>query len=205
VSGKEDIMSALHRIQQFARFIPIAAVLAAVPATAVAATPSTSSSTASTGCATVYWGSLAKTSSAHTTDQITNVRAGQHACYDRLVIDLNGVGSGAVGYDVRYVDHVYAQGSGKVVPLAGGAQIEVVVHAPTYNPNTGSATYRPANPQKLVNVAGYSTFRQVAYGGSFEGETTIGLGVRARLPMKAFVLDGPGAGQRLVIDVQHHW
>jgi hypothetical protein len=56
-----------------------------------------------------------------------------------------------------------------------------------------------------VNVAGYSTFRQVAFTGSFEGQTLIGLGVRARLPMRAFVLDGPGDGSRLVIDVAHRW
>lgn len=56
-----------------------------------------------------------------------------------------------------------------------------------------------------MNVAGYSTFRQVALAGSFEGETTIGLGVRARLPMRVIVLDGPGSGSRLVIDVAHRW
>ncbi|HEY8820344.1 MAG TPA: hypothetical protein VIM49_00085 [Dermatophilaceae bacterium] len=52
---------------------------------------------------------------------------------------------------------------------------------------------------------GFSTFRQIASGGSFEGYTTIGLGVRARLPMRAFVLAGPGTGSRVVIDVAHHW
>ena len=69
----------------------------------------------------------------------------------------------------------------------------------------GRPTYRPANPNELVNVTGYSTFRQVASGGSFEGYTTIGLGVRARLPFRTFVLPGPGAGSRLVIDVGHRW
>jgi hypothetical protein len=54
-------------------------------------------------------------------------------------------------------------------------------------------------------VAGFSTFRQVAYGGSYEGYTTIGLGVRARLPFRVFVLSGPGTGARLVIDVAHRW
>ena len=57
----------------------------------------------------------------------------------------------------------------------------------------------------LTNVAGYSTFRQVAYAGSFEGQTTIGLGVRARLPFRVFTLAGPGSDTRLVIDVAHHW
>ena len=56
-----------------------------------------------------------------------------------------------------------------------------------------------------MNVSGFDTFRQVASGGSFEGYTTVGLGVRARLPFRTFVLPGPGAGSRLVIDVAHRW
>jgi hypothetical protein len=56
-----------------------------------------------------------------------------------------------------------------------------------------------------VNVTGFTTFRQIATGGSFEGQTTFGLGVRARLPFRAFVLAGPGTGARLVIDVAHTW
>ena len=35
--------------------------------------------------------------------------------------------------------------------------------------------------------------------------TGIGLGVRARLPYRVFVLDGSGGGSRLVIDVAHRW
>jgi hypothetical protein len=45
----------------------------------------------------------------------------------------------------------------------------------------------------------------LASAGSFEGQTTIGLGVRARLPFRVFTLDGPGNGSRIVIDVAHHW
>ena len=66
-------------------------------------------------------------------------------------------------------------------------------------------TYRPANEKELVNVAGYRTFRQVAWAGDFEGQTTIGLGVRARLPMRAFVLSSPDGGHRVVVDVAHRW
>ncbi len=41
--------------------------------------------------------------------------------------------------------------------------------------------------------------------GTFEGQTQVALGVRGRLPFRAFVLDGPGDGARLVIDVAHKW
>jgi hypothetical protein len=41
--------------------------------------------------------------------------------------------------------------------------------------------------------------------GSFEGLTTIGLGVRAKLPFRVFTLNGPDGHSRLVIDVAHRW
>ena len=54
-------------------------------------------------------------------------------------------------------------------------------------------------------VTGFSTFRQVSWAESQEGLTAVGLGVRARLPFRVFVLDGPGAGSRVVVDVAHRW
>jgi len=57
----------------------------------------------------------------------------------------------------------------------------------------------------IVDVSRYRTFRQIGWGGSFEGQTTIGLGVRARLPFRVLVLNGPGSGSRLVVDVAHRW
>jgi hypothetical protein len=45
----------------------------------------------------------------------------------------------------------------------------------------------------------------VAFVSDFEGQTTFGLGVRARLPFRVLRLAGPGSGQRLVIDVAHRW
>ena len=61
----------------------------------------------------------------------------------------------------------------------------------TYDTTTGAPTYVPADRNELVNVTGWRTFRQVAYGGSFEGYTTIGVGLRARLPFRVFTLSGP--------------
>jgi hypothetical protein len=45
----------------------------------------------------------------------------------------------------------------------------------------------------------------MAWAGSFEGQTTIGVGVRARLPMRTFVLSSTGGGYRVVVDVAHRW
>lgn len=88
--------------------------------------------------------------------------------------------------------------------LAGAADLQITLNAPAYD-DSGRATYSPARPNTAVNVAGYRTFRQVALAGSFEGETTLGLGVRARLPMRVTVLIGPGSGSRIVVDVAHRW
>jgi len=162
----------------------------------------------------IYWGSLAKTGSATgapdwstvPTDgsAVDNVRAGQHDCYDRLVIDVLG---SRPGYRVQYVDAIAeysVDGRGPSIPLQGGAFLEVVV--PT---NIGDADgyqmFSPMNRYQLVNVAGWRTFRQVVEVGYYEIQRQLGLGVRRRLPFRAFTLDGPDDHSRLVIDVAHRW
>lgn len=163
----------------------LAAAVALTTTSAVAAAPASAAS-----CA-VTWGSLAKTSAPLATGRITAVRAGHHTCYDRLVVDMTRA---APGYDVRYVRTVYAEGSGHPVPVAGGARLAVVVKK--------GATSVPAMP----SVAGYPTFKQVRWAGSFEGYTTIALGVRARLPFRVFTIrDTATNTSRLVIDVAHRW
>ncbi|MFJ5958405.1 hypothetical protein ACIQC5_20900 [Paenarthrobacter sp. NPDC092416] len=149
----------------------------------------------------IMWGSLAKADADMSAAQVTNVRTGQQPCYDRLVIDLAGK---VAGYSVRYVPVVVQDGSGFEIPMLGDADLQVVVTAPSYNHN-GQPTYTPAAKAELSNVAGYQTFRQVVFAGSFEGYTSIGLGVRARLPFRVFTLDGPDGGSRLVVDVAHRW
>ena len=150
----------------------------------------------------IVWGSLTKSGSVETAPNLIGVRAGRHDCYDRLVLDLRG-GSSA-GFHVSYVDAVYTNASGALVPLRGGARLQIVVHASSYDVN-GHPTYIPARLSELANLSGYRTFRQVAYAGSFEGQTTVGLGVRARLPFRAFILAGPDGGSRLIVDVAHLW
>lgn len=199
-------MKKIHRIRSLAAVLAVAAI----PAAALVAQSATGATAATTTTATTRtvaascpagWGSLPEASTRVTTAQITNIRSGRHTCYDRLVIDLNGR---PAGYWVRYVANVYQDGSGHLVPLRGGAKLELIVKASDHDFDF-KPTYHPANLRELTNVAGYRTFRQVAHAGSFEGQTTIGLGVRARLPFRVFTLTGPGNGSRVVIDVGHHW
>ena len=149
----------------------------------------------------IYWGSLPEQVSTMSSNaSMLNVRSGQHTCYDRLVIDVRG---DIRGYDVRY-GPVATEGQGLPVSLRGAADLRIVARVPPYDA-AGNTTYHPSNDNEVVNVSGYRTFRQVAYAGTFEGQTTIGLGVRARLPFRVFILDGPGDISRLVVDVAHRW
>jgi hypothetical protein len=155
----------------------------------------------------ITWGSLAKTHTAADTEMVNGVRAGRHACFDRLVIDLGGQDVSFGSYDVRYVPQVYSDGQGDAVPVRGAADLQIIVGAPAYD-DRGNATYTPADRREVVDVAGYTTFRQVAWAGTFEGRTTLALGVRARLPFRVFTLDGVANSDdtpRMVIDVAHRW
>lgn len=168
------------------------ALVLLAPATAAQATPY---------CG-IRWGSLAKTTAVELSQApLTNIRTGRHACYDRMVLDIAG---DTAGYSVAYVKQVSGIASGAVVPVRGGARLQVTAYVPA-NDDAGRATYRPGDQRELRNVTGYRTFRQLAWAGSFEGHTSIGLGVRARLPFRVFVLAGPGNGSRLVVDVAHRW
>jgi hypothetical protein len=158
-------------------------VLSVVPVSAAAAT-----------CAPVDWGSGLKTAFNGSGGTVTDIRSGQHECFDRLVIDLTGD-----SYYVHYTDEVTYVGSGEPVPLRGGAKLFVMAYSPSYDENY-DPTYTPADPTEIVDVTGYRTFRQVAWAGSWEGTTDLGLGVRAQLPFRVFTLPG-----RIVVDVAHQW
>jgi hypothetical protein len=184
------------------RLGPLALALA-MSGLVVVANPAGSEAAATGTSCRAPWGSLPEASLTTSTapTHLVNVRSGRHGCFDRLVLDLDGP---AAGYDVRYVDEVRQDGSGNLVPLRGGAFLSVGLMAPAHD-DAGSPTYSPAERTEAVAVGGYRTFRQVAFAGSFEGLSLIGLGVRARLPFRVLVLDGPGDGSRLVIDVAHRW
>jgi hypothetical protein len=180
-----------------------ALVLAGAGVVTAAASSSAAPETAAraaTACPT-GWGSGTKGSAPIGSEPLTDIRTGRHDCFDRMVFDVPGGGSGLTYY-VGYVDRFYADPSGQYIPVAGGAILQVVVGAPSYDPDTYTPVYPGRVGRQLpgVNVSGYSTFRDTRFGGSFEGQTQIGLGVRARLPFRVLQLS-----DRLVVDVAHNW
>lgn len=147
------------------------------------------------------WGSLPEASAYAGVGMLTNVRTGRHACFDRIVFDVQGKPS---WFRAEYVTNVGTVGEGRLVPLRGGAKLRIILSVPSSD-DAGRATYKPPNLKELADVTGYRTFRQAAFAGSFEGETTIGLGVRARLPFRVFTIAGSGTSSRVVMDVAHSW
>ena len=70
----------------------------------------------------ITWGSLPKTSAAFVVGRVDGVRAGRHACFDRLVIDSSGR---APGFDV----HQGATGIPTMPSVAGFTTFRQVAHS----------------------------------------------------------------------------
>lgn len=182
--------------------LTVVLALTAVVLPVVAVTTPTPTPVAAASC-TTPWGSTPEEVRQLGRAPVTAVRTGRHDCYDRVVFDLSGPAS---GYHVEYVDHVTQDGSGTVLDVPGGARLLVNVNHPAYD-DAGNPTIAPVPTAggQIADVGGYDTLRSVVYGGSFEGTTVFGVGVRARLPFRVLTVDVPGAGSRLVVDVAHSW
>ncbi|MGZ4542710.1 MAG: AMIN-like domain-containing (lipo)protein [Mycobacteriaceae bacterium] len=181
-------------------------------ATASGTTPtSTSSASAAGRCTeTQAW----NTADVSTAPQMTEsalylVEVGQHDCYDRVVFDVNGPAE--VGIDVKYVPLVLADASGQPLPVAGSAVLQVVVRAPALGSDTSGHA-----PGKVLaqtgdylhteaELANWNSLRAVRFAGSFEGQCTFAVGVRDRLPFRAFtLLNTANQMRQVVVDVAHN-
>jgi hypothetical protein len=124
--------------------------------------------------------------------KLTGLRAGRHPGFDRVVFQLDGPVPSY--YSVRYVPVVRLDGSGAPLRLRGKAFLEVVVRAPTHDQD-----YRPVlTPTRLR--PDFPALREVNAPGSFEGQTTAGIGVSQRVGFRVLELTSP---TRIVIDLAH--
>jgi hypothetical protein len=123
--------------------------------------------------------------------ELFGAAAGCHSTFDRFVIRAR---LATPGYDVRYVSHIVADGSGKPVSLLGTKRIRVIVR------NARGHTSSGANLLPSVITPRCPNLRQVKKAGDFEGVVTFGLGLRRKTGFRVFRLSAP---TRIVIDVAH--
>ncbi|WP_052809451.1 AMIN-like domain-containing (lipo)protein [Streptomonospora alba] len=140
-------------------------------------------------------------------DPITDVRAGRHDCFDRVVLDIGGTAE--TGFRAEYRPEVQEPGSGRPVPVAGGAALKLIVYSPARGTPGGGMDEEPLAKARehLVpesELASWDALRSVRYAGSFEAVTTIAVGAREKLPFRVFSRADEDEGVRtVVLDVAH--
>lgn len=195
-----------------------------------APTPATSPAPAATGPTTAVNGSAARVGpagsqcpaernwtadaksggNAMTLSALYLTRVGRHSCYDRVVFDINSPRHAelpeTVGFTARYVLVVTADPSGEPVPVAGHAVLEVTIKAPIYGTDDqGHQPWRtaPRVGQSLITpsrISDSGSLAAVAFAGSFEGQTTLAIGVRDRRPFRIWVSTDQGY-QHVILDI----
>ncbi|SED19945.1 hypothetical protein SAMN04489727_6852 [Amycolatopsis tolypomycina] len=129
------------------------------------------------------------------TPTMTNIRTGLNSGFDRVVLDLSSGPAPTVRHQL--VDELFADASGEVVWLTGEYFIEVFASPAAAHDADGNPTFPGPRKFRTWNLRNVMA---VAVTGDFEGQLTIGLGVRSRTAVKVFTLTAPN---RVVIDVAH--
>lgn len=115
---------------------------------------------------------------------LTAIRAAHHPGFDRLVFEF--AGRLPAERSARYVSTVFADPSGKVVPVSGSAKLLV--------------RFFGSGVGQFLNLRTFDTpgLIQVVKAGSFESVLTYGVGVARQEPVHLFTLTNPS---RVVIDI----
>ena len=131
--------------------------------------------------------------------QQTDIRAGGHECFDRVVLDFvveAGSGNATTSYEIAYRAPPFAGPSGIPEGVAGGAFLEVVLYGARAHDLAGQRTY--TGPDEIrPNLTAVKELQLVE---DFEAMLVWVIGVDRQVPFNVFQLDGP---ERLVIDVGH--
>jgi hypothetical protein len=143
-----------------------------------------------TSLAAVVLALAAAPAGAQSAPTLTDVRAGRHTGFDRIVFEFSG---DVPEHRVRYVDQLVQDGSGKPVSVAGAADLEVVFHGANAHEDDGTPTISPRRFS-----TGLPAVKEIAQIGDFEAVVTYGIGVDRKRPLKVSTLSNPS---RLVIDV----
>lgn len=122
-----------------------------------------------------------------------DVRAGAHACFERVVFELQGTGT-FPGYWVRYQDPPLTDDPrGEPVTVAGSAFVVVTIES--WMTTIEGEGYKGPLRFSPANVAHIEELVQL---GNYEGVTLWAIGVDGKRPFHVSTLDNP---PRLVIDI----
>ncbi|WP_448851510.1 AMIN-like domain-containing (lipo)protein [Corynebacterium sp. 335C] len=125
---------------------------------------------------------------------VTDVRAGAHEGYDRIVVELSG--DGLAGYHVGYEQTPAEQGRGLPIEHPGDQALVLYVRGVGYPFELGveDLTVGTLTPERTGAVV------QVQGEGMFEGDAQYVISIKGeRRPFRVLHLEDP---QRIVIDVQ---
>lgn len=126
------------------------------------------------------------------TAHLSAVRMGPRDGYDRLVLEFSDLVPGyTVGYRPLPMQH---DASGAIIPLSGAnAAVRITLRSAVADSDVGNHDYH--GPSTITADTGVVTEAKMA--GDFEAVLTWVVGLRAEVPFRVLVLDGP---PRLVID-----
>ncbi len=165
---------------------PTALPTATPPTTAASPTPSYSQ-VSCPAASPSYTGGTA------TMANVTDVRVGTSAGYDRFVIQFDGP---VPAYSVTSQDSAafLQDGTGRTLQLRGGAGVKIVVRGASGTDLNGKQTY----PGAVDFTPGYPALLEAREVGDFERVFSWGLGLAQPSCLKVTLLTGP---DRLVVDV----
>lgn len=148
------------------------------------------------------WGLAEQRAELSVNAPIREVSAETDDCVDRFVIEV-GPNADAPGYLVQYVSQITEDGSGFEVPITGNGKLQVIIDSPAYDPDTGRGTLQIPDHSNVVDVSSLRVIQQVAFAGSFEGQSTFGIGVNRQLPFHVTTTVNDDGSAVLTIEIAH--
>lgn len=118
--------------------------------------------------------------------------------YDMIVFNVSSLID--VQFDAEYVDppnRITTEGKGDPVNLFGMADLRLTIRAPANSDLFAGYEYR-------ASMNDYGVLRHIKYAGSFEGQTTFGIGVDHKVPFA--VVSGPSGSSgtdKIVVYLAH--
>jgi len=128
---------------------------------------------------------------------ITDVRAGTHDGYDRVVFEF------ADGIPEAFLERVTPpfthDASGEPITVEGTSFLRLILRGGTKQTDDDTSSYEGSTDFD----AGLPTLVHLIEGGDFEGQSTWYLGLTSEACVRVMALVGEGGSPRLAIDVEH--